>query len=355
MSQLEYLPHSIAEIVPPMREDEYLAFRDDIRANGLVVPIMLFEGKILDGRHRYRACMDTNQPLSFREFQGDWFEAVAYVESMNLRRRDLSESQKAMCAAELANLKRGRPSLNPSAEGYISQSVAAKMVGVSLPSVERASKVLRDGDPELIEAVKQGEVSVSAGAQLATLPKPEQRRRLQKGRSDKLSSYAINVKAASSLRKAKSTHDCCLKCNDELEATDDNFVADAQATRAAFIRKGRKDLARLVDSMLEEHGETAVLAEYHDLEVAVFDLVSECPQSDYGLKSRFGVSKDEIDVVVSKLRDGGWIERKRSGVKKDNARGSTEALWYPTDKAIKDDYHFRVQERVPVTELELTH
>lgn len=50
--------HPIAALLPDMSGEEYGALRDDIRANGLLVPITTHDGQVLDGRHRLRACRE---------------------------------------------------------------------------------------------------------------------------------------------------------------------------------------------------------------------------------------------------------------------------------------------------------
>src|SRR5215470_4823119 len=47
--------HPIAELVPSMTPDQYGALVYDIREHGLRTPIVMYEGKVLDGRHRLRA------------------------------------------------------------------------------------------------------------------------------------------------------------------------------------------------------------------------------------------------------------------------------------------------------------
>ncbi len=49
--------HELASQFPLMSDLEYEALRQDIANNGLNEPLILFEGKILDGRNRYRACL----------------------------------------------------------------------------------------------------------------------------------------------------------------------------------------------------------------------------------------------------------------------------------------------------------
>jgi hypothetical protein len=88
--------------------------------------------------------------------------SAAYVVSLNLRRRHLDESQRALVAARLATLPRGA---NQHASiGAPSQERAAGLLNVSRSGVQRAREILDEGAPEPIEAVERGRISVSAGA-----------------------------------------------------------------------------------------------------------------------------------------------------------------------------------------------
>ncbi len=58
--------HPLAALFPPMTEDEFAAIAADVAANGLVEPIMLLEGEILDGIHRLRGCLQAGSSRATR-------------------------------------------------------------------------------------------------------------------------------------------------------------------------------------------------------------------------------------------------------------------------------------------------
>ena len=92
--------YPIAEIFPLLSDAELKELAKDIEENGLWVPILIYEGKILDGRNRYRAMQlipdyleegfldqeEYREHLS--EFHGDPIERVI---SLNLKRRHLEQ------------------------------------------------------------------------------------------------------------------------------------------------------------------------------------------------------------------------------------------------------------------------
>jgi len=112
-----------------------------------------------------------------RVYHGSETSVEAFVVSLNLKRRHLSEEQRAMVAGRLANLKHGDNQYTMDAQicASTSQPDAAELLSVSRRSVQHAAVVLKDGDPELVAAVDAGSVAVSTAAEVARLPKDEQR------------------------------------------------------------------------------------------------------------------------------------------------------------------------------------
>ena len=169
MAEIEF--HPLANLFPLIEGEDFTALVADIREHGLHEPVVLFNGKILDGRNRYRACREVGIECRFETFQGT--DPVGYVISLNLRRRHLDESQRSMVAAKLATLKRGDNQHSPI--GETSQAKAAELLNVGKRSVERAAAVRDRGVPELVHAVEQGRVAVSVAADIAAQPTDQQR------------------------------------------------------------------------------------------------------------------------------------------------------------------------------------
>jgi ParB-like chromosome segregation protein Spo0J len=94
--------HPLAELMPAMAEDEFLALVADIKQHGVREPVVIFENMILDGRHRLKACdLLGVDPQTPREFTGTEEEARAFVISANLHRRNLKGEQKRELIATL--------------------------------------------------------------------------------------------------------------------------------------------------------------------------------------------------------------------------------------------------------------
>jgi len=99
--------HKLATIFPPMSDAEYEALVIDIYKNGQHDPIWLYEGQIMDGRHRYQACLDNHIEPIIKEYDGD--DPLGFVMSINLHRRHLSGDQKEAVYIRLRDIEGRRP------------------------------------------------------------------------------------------------------------------------------------------------------------------------------------------------------------------------------------------------------
>jgi len=164
--------HKLAELIPSMTEEEYQNLKEDIQKNGLITPIVIYENKILDGKHRYRVCQELGIEPKFEEYKGD--NPVSYVVSLNLKRRHLTPSQRAAIALDilpyleeeakkrqLASLKNQNLVVEkiPQREKGRAPENAARLVGVNERYI-RSAKKIKDENPNLLNNVRNGEKNI---------------------------------------------------------------------------------------------------------------------------------------------------------------------------------------------------
>jgi hypothetical protein len=171
--------HPLVEIFPEMEKYTFAEFVADIKVNGVREPVTVHKNQIIDGRNRQLACDVLGITCPQRVYEGKESDLLAFVLSKNLHRRQMSASQLAMVAANIANMRQGeRTDLKPSATlPKVSQAEAAKQVGggVSERSVRDAVKVKAKAEPEIIKAVEQNKLPVSAATKIVEHPAEIQR------------------------------------------------------------------------------------------------------------------------------------------------------------------------------------
>lgn len=169
----EYKSHPLAELFPLMPASDIKELADDIKKRGLQNPITLCDGKILDGQHRYEACLIAKVKPRFEIYKGN--DPMGFVIAANLKRRHLTTSQKAMVAAAIENMPHGR-SEKKDANLHLTRTNAADSLDISPRSVATASKIL-DESPALAAQVRDGKISVHAAAEKLADKKAERETR----------------------------------------------------------------------------------------------------------------------------------------------------------------------------------
>ena len=157
--------HPLANIFPLIDGAAFDELVADIKSHVLREPIWLYDGQILDGRNRYRACNAAGIEPRFTAYEGN--DPVALVISLNLKRRHLNASQRAMAADSLAVLKLGA---NQHAQNCApSQEEAAKLFNVSRRNVQYA-RAIAGVDSNVADMVRSGTVNLHEGNKLIKLP-----------------------------------------------------------------------------------------------------------------------------------------------------------------------------------------
>lgn len=166
--------HPLSAAFPSMPEAEIEALAMDIEKNGQREPGVTLDGMVLDGWHRYLACLRNNHEFVSADFVGD--DPVSFVISHNLHRRHLTASQRAAAVVATAEWKpAGRPSGNRAPGALLSNKQLAEKAEVSERTIKDAKAAHGAG---LGNAVKDGQVSAKRGAEIAKLPKGKREKAL---------------------------------------------------------------------------------------------------------------------------------------------------------------------------------
>jgi hypothetical protein len=132
-------PHPFALLTPDMSGEQRYLLLADVIANGVKDPIVLFEGKILDGVNRYWAHQHGGgiRELPITEFEGGRDEALAFVLSKNMHRRHMTPTERANLGARVFELADAEPALK---EGYAWRAISEAVTAViERPLIDKAN------------------------------------------------------------------------------------------------------------------------------------------------------------------------------------------------------------------------
>lgn len=238
---MKYEDHPIAAMFPMMSDEQYEAFKQDIAENGLRSSGLLYEGKILDGRNRSRACDELGLQMEWQDVSlsedADSFDPIAYVISHNLHRRHLTTAQRSMVAAKLATLKNGSNQHKATGEGSSNdepskRDEAAKLLNVSTASVDRAKHVIAKGSKDVAKAVECGELNLNQATKLvkAVPDKREQTKIVREGKD------AVKAATASASQKPVTKNDApgLSDCEDVDDSEMDSHASYSKPVIALF-------------------------------------------------------------------------------------------------------------------------
>lgn len=172
---ISYSQHPLSSAFPHMEELDFVELSASIESTGLLNPIVLYQGMVLDGWHRYCACQDSNTAIKTIEYTGK--NPREFVLAQNKSRRHLTKSQIALSAVKVYDwldngVKQGlQGSSAPSAE-VKSTAEIAKNAGVSKRTIEQAKLVETKAPEEIKAKVVNGEISLKKAEEIIN-PKKE--------------------------------------------------------------------------------------------------------------------------------------------------------------------------------------
>jgi ParB-like chromosome segregation protein Spo0J len=178
-------PHEFCLALPEMSPECFSELAADIAKHGLIHPIVLFEGRILDGRHRHRACLEVGAEPFFEEFTGPG-SAYDYVISENLKRRDLTPAQRMDVLTKLIDIMRARAKerqLVGNARGADKTNEALGRSRVNLPATADTNVVPFQVRDELAKAAGVSPKTASDFITITERGTPEDRAAVTSGKA----------------------------------------------------------------------------------------------------------------------------------------------------------------------------
>lgn len=175
---MQYEVHPAAAIFPLIKEQEFGDLITDIAANGLLEPIVLHNGLVVDGRNRLRACERLNIEPTFVQFDGTDAEIYGFIISKNVRRRHMDKTEAAFLAVQLLKMQAEAQGAARTKKQLVETSQAVKLAP---RTTFYAESVVEKGSEALLAAVRKRDIKMHDAAKIAKLSKSEQDKLLEAG------------------------------------------------------------------------------------------------------------------------------------------------------------------------------
>lgn len=260
-----YQQHPLSAAFPAIGADDFQALKDSIENIGVQNPITLFEGMVIDGWHRYTAANDLGMHCPAVELGN--VDPRDFVLAQNKARRHVTQAQLGLAVtAVYAWRPAGNPALSQSGSACPvgkTNAELAQIAGVSERTIKQAKAIQTKAAPEVVEAVKRGEIGGEKAAAIAKLPKEEQ---------------------------AAAIHKPAPKAAPEETPEDDGPSAEEIAAQVAAEEADRALVAKLLDSneplaeLAEENKQ--LKAEIAQLKLARDGYMNRCNEAIALVKSR---------------------------------------------------------------------
>lgn len=186
--------HEAADLFPMATEDELVALTADIRDNGLREALWLYaDGSLLDGRNRLEACRRAAVEPRWRRYEGD--DPIGFVLSLNMHRRHLTPSQRALLALKIMPLyeaegrRRMLAGVSPDPGADLPQGPeraprardkAGKATRSSGRLVAQAKRV-KEQAPDLLPQIESGDLALDRADRIVR-DRDAERRRIEQAR-----------------------------------------------------------------------------------------------------------------------------------------------------------------------------
>lgn len=178
---MTYSQHPLSAAFPEMTPDEFLALKDSIQTIGVQNAVVIYEGMVIDGWHRYSAARELAMACPTMEMDPE-IDPKDFVLAQNKNRRHITAGQIALAIASVNQWSpAGRPN-NGALSAPFRKTVAdmAHDGGVSLRTMKQATSVKANATGLVQDAVRRGDIGLPKAAAIAKMPVSEQAQAISK-------------------------------------------------------------------------------------------------------------------------------------------------------------------------------
>lgn len=147
------------KLIPPLSEEAFKALENDIAARGVIDPLIIWNGFLVDGHHRYKIIQKYNLPYKTEELQGVKTETdvLIWMIEHQLSRRNLRILEKADLALEYCELlrKQGNVSLKDTYQ------IASKIFDIKEQTIQKYKTIKNSGNKKLISLLSDEEKGIN--------------------------------------------------------------------------------------------------------------------------------------------------------------------------------------------------
>lgn len=165
--------HPLSAAWPEWQSTDFKELVASIKEFGVEEPVKVYEGKILDGWHRYTAWLEAVQTnpaakCPSEEFAGTLEEAAGFVKRRHMRRNITKEAEAQALVRGDEYVRSRAPELAKSAQQLAEEG------GMSVRTIERARVIERKAIPKVKDALDAGEIKTREAEKIARLPADQQ-------------------------------------------------------------------------------------------------------------------------------------------------------------------------------------
>ena len=241
--------HPLSAAFPAMSAEDFAELKASIEVNGVLNPVSLHEGMIIDGWHRYTAAMQLNMDCPQAELE-DWIDPKDFVLAQNKTRRHISQSQLALATAAVYKWYPNGSNQHTTAsvlkaEAQKSTKELAEIAGVGVKTIERAKSVLAEASPAVQEAVKSGTIGLTKAAAIAKLPQAEQAQAIAKPLQKPELKVVPVAEPEEEYTELDAAHDKIAELQDALAVANVGSDSEEAQQAAQLIAELRAEIKRL--------------------------------------------------------------------------------------------------------------